>query len=147
MRPCHTVLCVQMSPCHTAVSSSMIYLDQFKVISFLSSICNRHLAPHHHSIPYTPSIPPSLPLTSPSLSAVKVKSNWILPSLVYTLGSACTASVCSHMHPSMNRNYIRMTVLYPWLYMSLQLCPSIQRELNLFARFCADKCRCVSCVR
>lgn len=63
--------------CVARLSSFMIYLYQFKVISFLTSICNRHLAQTIASF-FTlyPSFYPFF-LTSP-FSAVKVKSNWIL---------------------------------------------------------------------
>lgn len=66
--------------------------------------------PDHHFIPCSSSIPSS---HQPSLSpcVVKVKSNWILPSPVFPLGSACMF-VCSHIHPRINKTCISMSAFY-----------------------------------
>ena len=112
---CQVVLCLQMSPCHTSVSCPMIYLHQLKVISFLSSICNRHLAQTLTSfLTLHPALPPSLStsvlsrsnqigsyLRQCSLSAPCVSVG--VCGCVCVCVSVCECvwvcvSVCSHIH-------------------------------------------------
>lgn len=69
----------------------------------------------HFLYPIHPSHRASLPL-----SAVKVKSNWILPSPVYPLRRPCAFAF---MRPRTVKTC--GSALYPWLEVSLHRCPLI----------------------